>query len=214
MLNKIIRFLSSDKRLKNILKNELKSILVSQNEISVLDIGSSDSSRIEEFNIKNLKLTLFDIKFFKKNNDKNVTKICGNVKDIDKFFHKDQFDIIVALDLIEHLDKNEGKILLDKINYISKNKVLIYTPNGYLPQKATPDNPYQAHKSGWTYSEFKEYGYEVYGMLGLKYFRGSYHKLKEPVFVNYFLSLISYYFTNRLFIKFDAALLAIKRKTN
>ena len=214
MKSKFIEFLSSDRNLKKKLFKEIKYLSRQLDEVNILDIGSSDYSRIQEFDIKNIKLTLFDIKFFEDDLNENINKVCGDVLNIEKFFGNNQYDIIVALDLIEHLEKDKGKILLEKLINISKNIIFIYTPNGYLPQKGTKQNPYQAHKSGWTYDDFKSYGFDVFGILGLKNLRGEYHKLKKPILITYFLSYFSRFITYKIFPKKDAALLAILRKTN
>jgi len=61
---------------------------------------------------------------------------------------------------------------------IAKKKVIIFTPNGFNPQEASNDNPYQKHKSGWTTDEMKSFGYEVIGLNGLKYLRGEKAKFR------------------------------------
>lgn len=212
MISNIINLFSSDFRLKNSLHKELKKISKKQSKISVLDIGSSDFSRIQSFNIENLELTLFDIKFFKENNDDGAKKIEGNVLNIENFFKENEFDAIFALDLIEHIEKEDGKKLINKLIKISKDLIIIYTPNGFLPQKGTIDNPYQEHKSGWDITDFKAFKFEVVGLLGHKIFRGEYHKLQKPFFINYLLRNLSFILTNKIIPEKDAALLAIRSK--
>lgn len=87
-------------------------------------------------------------------------------------FRKRSFDCVVALDLIEHLEKNDGLKLLKIMETIARKKVIIYTPNGFVPQKGIDNNIYQEHKSGWTTGEMKSFGYSVKGINGWKKLRG------------------------------------------
>src|SRR5690606_12372244 len=45
------------------------------------------------------------------------------------------YDAVVALDLIEHLTKDEGLKLLKDMETIARKKVILFTPNGFLPQE-------------------------------------------------------------------------------
>lgn len=64
---------------------------------------------------------------------------------------------------------------------IAKEKVIIYTPNGFLPQKEYDLNIFQLHKSGWSVDELKKLGYRVKGINGLKFLR----KRKAPLEFRY-----------------------------
>ena len=96
-----------------------------------------------------------------------------NVMDIEKKFKPGSFECVVALDLIEHLDKNDGLRLISMLEKIAMKKVVIFTPNGFLPQKED-GNPYQLHRSGWTCKELSVLGCEVIGVNGFKLIRGEY----------------------------------------
>ena len=104
--------------------------------------------------------------------------VVGSVLDADKHFKPKSFDSVVALDLIEHLTKKEGLILIKKMENIACKNIIIMTPNGFTNQNAYDKNPYQVHKSGWTAGEFKKLGFTVRGMRGLKSLRGDYASLK------------------------------------
>ncbi len=82
------------------------------------------------------------------------------------------FDAVVAWDIIEHLTKEDGLIMIKKMEKWAKKKVIIYTPNSFLAQKEFHKNPLQVHKSGWNADEFTKLGFMVYGMHGLKFLRG------------------------------------------
>ncbi len=78
------------------------------------------------------------------------------------------FDLVVALEVIEHLPKDDGWALLRDMEDLASRKVIVSTPNGFLPQEPYNDNPYQAHVSGWSVDEFRSAGYRVMGANGWK----------------------------------------------
>lgn len=88
------------------------------------------------------------------------------------------FDCALALDLIEHLDKPAGSVLINEMSRIAKKKIIIYTPNGFLKQGAIDGNEGQVHVSGWRAEEMKKLGFKVYGMSGFKWLRGEMGELK------------------------------------
>lgn len=83
-------------------------------------------------------------------------------------YESNSFDFIVALDLIEHLSKDQGYRLLYEIHRLSTVS-LLRTPNGFVWQPPAAKNPWQAHVSGWTPREFRNLGWKIqYGESGLK----------------------------------------------
>lgn len=96
---------------------------------------------------------------------------CSNALDIDKIFSSKNFDVVVALDLLEHLDKKLGRVLLSKMEKVARKKTVIFTPNGFVEQNEDADNPFQRHVSGWSHQEMKEMGYKCFGMGGLKFIK-------------------------------------------
>ena len=109
-------------------------------------------------------------------------EICGKyVKDLqrniyDKIFIEDVFmavdkvanyDLFILGDVIEHFEKEKGKILLDKCFDKANKAVLVMTPATFFPQEGMYGNFAEKHKSLWTEDDFKKYG-KVY----LSYTRG------------------------------------------
>jgi len=92
-------------------------------------------------------------------------------------FEDNAFDCVIALDLIEHLEKSDGIKFIDEISRIAKKKVLLFTPNGFVPQQSH-DGDLQEHLSGWDAEEMRSYGFQVLGMHGPKGLRGEYHQHK------------------------------------
>lgn len=74
-------------------------------------------------------------------------------------YESQSFDIVLATDIIEHLEHDDGLNLLDELERVSKNIVIASTPYGYSPQEDCDDNIHQRHLSGWVLEDFKEKGY-------------------------------------------------------
>ncbi|MBA3438555.1 MAG: class I SAM-dependent methyltransferase [Pyrinomonadaceae bacterium] len=98
---------------------------------------------------------------------------CMNVLDIEKEVPDQSFDCAVALDLIEHLTKEDGRRLLQAMERIARRKVVVFTPQGFLPQHAVGGNEFQRHRSGWEADEMRGMGYRVLGISGWKPLRGA-----------------------------------------
>lgn len=81
------------------------------------------------------------------------------------------FDVILLIDVIEHLEKPEAREMIQHCKSISR-KIVVFTPNGELEQRAYDGNPAQAHRSAWEFDDLRSMGFEVSGMLGPKVLRG------------------------------------------
>jgi len=212
MINKAISFLQSNRRLKSQILSEIFEYKNELQKIKILDLGSSSESHIQKISNKLKELILMDINFLNLNKKKGITYIEGDVRNIENLFKENSIDIIIAIDLVEHLSKSDSILFIKKIKKICKRKVIIYTPNGFLPQPPDPNNPFQEHKCGYTNSELKKLGFKTSGMIGLKNLRGSYHALKKPVLINFILSKVTSIFTRHLFKNLDSAIFAVYKK--
>jgi SAM-dependent methyltransferase len=116
-------------------------------------------------------------------------EIARTNKTHDKFIHADaknfndklagsKFDCTIALDLIEHLPKEDGLALIKNMEACSLKKIIIYTPNGFLAQPSLEPGDFQEHVSGWSVDEMRALGFEVYGAIGPRFLRGTFHQLK------------------------------------
>jgi hypothetical protein len=88
------------------------------------------------------------------------------VLDVAERFPPKSFDAVVALDVIEHLQKDDGLALLERMESLARRRVVVFTPNGFLPQGPLEGNELQRHLSGWGAGELRGLGYEVEGMTG------------------------------------------------
>lgn len=77
------------------------------------------------------------------------------------------FDSVLASELLEHMVKSEGELLLSELERVSKKVVVLTTPHFVRrrPGLSCPEgfNPYEQHVCGWGIRELRSRGYEVYG---------------------------------------------------
>lgn len=95
-----------------------------------------------------------------------------SVLEIARKFPPKSFDYVIAMELIEHLEAADGLELLAQMERIARKKVILSTPNGFLPQGEEFGNPMQKHLSGWTVPQFNSLGYRCVGLEGLWFLRG------------------------------------------
>ncbi len=104
--------------------------------------------------------------------------VLSDVKDLHHHFGQNEFDACVALDVIEHFTKQEGLEFLQCLEGMARHKVVISTPNGYLPQECAETGDFQAHLSGWTPRDMESLGYRVIGVHGAGCLRMDHHRLR------------------------------------
>ena len=90
------------------------------------------------------------------------------------FFGPKSFDAVIAIDVIEHFDKPEGYRLMEMLESMARKRVILFTPNGFLPQDEWDGNVHQLHRSGWETYDFELRGYRVLGMSGWRPLRGDF----------------------------------------
>lgn len=167
---------------------------------NILDLGCGSNSPLRLLKTPALKVGVdifendISISKQKKIHDKYY---CKNVLNINEIFSKKSFDCVIALDVIEHLTKEEGFDLIKKMEFIARTKVIIFTPNGFIPKKREY-NPYQEHKSGWTTDDFKKMNYTIKGINGLKYLRKDEEILIKPLYLGLFISDITHLVTKKI----------------
>ena len=182
---------------------------------NLLDVGCGSFSPVKTFN-KNIHCVGVDafIPSIEKSKALGIHDeyVQLDVMEILNHFGPNSFDAVVALDLIEHLSKEDGFKLLDLVESIAVKKIFIYTPNGFLEQGDRENNPWQVHLSGWTPDDFRKRGYKVYGVNGIKPLRGEFAKVKNKptILWNFISDLTTPFVKNKPEKAFQ--LLAIKTK--
>jgi hypothetical protein len=79
-------------------------------------------------------------------------------------FPDKSIDLVVAMDFIEHVEKDHGKNLVKEMERVARIGILLFTPLGYMPQHNDGDldswgldgGKWQEHKSGWFPEDFSE----------------------------------------------------------
>jgi Methyltransferase domain len=102
----------------------------------------------------------------------------GDIRKLANQFAPDSFDVVAAIDVLEHLTHEEGAALLDDMAKIARRRVIVFTPNGFVSQTARGGNPWQVHRSGWGVDEFRGRGYRVVGVHGLRALRAEEAELR------------------------------------
>ncbi|MDP9360545.1 MAG: methyltransferase domain-containing protein [Acidobacteriota bacterium] len=156
----------------------LRQTIADGNCHSLLDVGCGERSPIYRFSKSIHRTTGVDshLPSIERSRAQGIHTdyVQMNIAEIGSRFAPRSFDCVVALDVIEHFEKDDGLRLLDAMERIARQKAVIFTPNGFVAQPATEDNPHQLHKSGWTVAQMRARGYEVRGIGGWPPLRGAY----------------------------------------
>jgi len=85
-----------------------------------------------------------------------------------RYFPEKSVDTIILADVIEHLEKEEGRELLRATEKIARQQVILFTPYGFMPQHLDSSTDgwglsggaWQEHKSGWMPEDFEGDGWQ------------------------------------------------------
>ena len=137
----------------------------------------------------------------------NTVLIQDDVLKFCKSQNSNSIDTVIINDVIEHLSREDGEILIHELMRITSNQILVFTPNGFMEmheQECTHGwqilgNSAQNHISGWEPGDFnnwfvikceeyhKEIGYDR-GAFAAIYKKNSFHqdfaKLKVLVVIS------------------------------
>ena len=150
--------------------------------VRVLDIGSGGAaywSRLLKKYGARLSVTLMDPVAPERlgllQQSGQVTYLGGFAPQDLSGFPDQTFEIVVAIDLIEHLEKSNGFLLLYEIDRLCRGQSLIFTPNGLVPQPPSNNNKFNAHIAGWAPAELARFGWvRQRGHTGVKWLFGRY----------------------------------------
>lgn len=84
----------------------------------------------------------------------------------------ERVDVVAAYQVVEHLSKDRGLALLDRMESLTSKYVIVETPNGFREQGPEFGNEMQRHLSGWFIHDFEGRGYHVFGSTGTRHLRG------------------------------------------
>lgn len=105
-------------------------------------------------------------------------------------FRDGWFQVVLAIEVLEHLEKSEGWEMLREIERVCSEEVILTTPNVYWHQRGRHHS--MEHKCRWTAKELSRIGYNVRG-VGFGGFGLSMRKLIFALApLAYFLPCLSY----------------------
>lgn len=71
------------------------------------------------------------------------------------------YDLVLAIDILEHFDKEQGVVFLRECQRVCKDSVLISTPKEFVAQEV-PANPLENHQSHWVEEDFRFCGFDYF----------------------------------------------------
>ena len=92
--------------------------------------------------------------------------IVGDATELYKRFLPNSFDLVLLLDIVEHVEKDQALDMIRQAEEIAKVAVVIETPKGLLPQDLDilgfDAHHLQTHRCGFEKGELEELGYQVF----------------------------------------------------
>lgn len=135
-------------------------------KIKLLDVGCGRHSFMSEV-IKAQKFDATGLDIFEPNvEDARSNKVyrdvlVGDTRQLP--FKSKEFDLVTLIEVLEHLDKEDGEKALAELERVSRETVLITTPVGKSVHHAYYGNPYEEHKYIWSLEELKAKGFTIRG---------------------------------------------------
>ncbi len=96
--------------------------------------------------------------------DKGVIIVQTGALEALKILSDNSVDSVFLLDVIEHLEKEEGKKVIAECERVAREQIVIFTPYGYMSQHMDKEQPdgwglggitVQEHRSGWEPQDFE-----------------------------------------------------------
>lgn len=92
--------------------------------------------------------------------------IVGDATKLNELFLPNTFDLVLLLDIVEHVEKPQALDMIRQAEEIAKIAVVIETPRGFLPQDLDilgfDQHHLQTHRCGFETEELEELGYQVF----------------------------------------------------
>jgi len=140
--------------------------LLDKKASSLLDVGCGKGDPVR-FLRKKRKLSAIGIDVFlpyineANSRSPRADHVRGDIRFLP--FNLKNFDVVLAMEVLEHLDEEEGAALLKSLERIARRQVIITSPVEEHAQEILDDNPYQKHRHIWQPGELVQLGYMVRG---------------------------------------------------
>ncbi len=132
--------------------------------VSILDVacGLSLKSKFIPAEIR-VGVDIFEEYFRHIEADIPYVVIRHDVRYLDHIFLPKSFDLVIGLDIVEHLEKDESLSMIRQCEEIARKGVIFETPKGFIPTNIDilghGGHEVQTHRCGWEPEEFHELGY-------------------------------------------------------
>jgi len=141
--------------------------LIPKGPITVLDLGCGNGQPFIGADIP----VLVGVDIWKKkfNMPEYSDVFIHDIREINRLFPEKSYDVVTNIDVIEHLEKEEGLKLIEDAEKLALNKVIFFTPKEWSENKEAVENkkywsygnPANYHKSHWKEEDFTSRGYEI-----------------------------------------------------
>ncbi len=134
--------------------------------VSILDVacGLSLKSKFIPAQIR-VGVDIYEKYFEHIESDVPYVVVKYDVRKLNEIFMPKSFDLVLALDIVEHLEKEESLAMIAQCESIARKAVVLETPKGYIPQNIDilgyGGHTYQTHRCGWEVEELEKLGYSV-----------------------------------------------------
>jgi len=148
---------------------------------SVLDLGCGRTSPLRFYKAKySIGVDLFD-PYLKRSQEERIHSeyILSDVTEVE--FEPDSFDAVLCTEVLEHITKEKGRELIEKMKTWARKRVLITTTNGFCTQEVVDGNENQTHISGWSIDELTDLGFGLIGIRGWIGLRKYYDSEKKVI---------------------------------
>jgi hypothetical protein len=135
--------------------------------VSVLDVacGLSLKSKFLPAKIR-VGVDIYDEYFKHIETDVPYVVVKYDVRKLRDIFVPKSFDIVIGIDILEHLEKEESLELMRQCEEIAKKAVIFETTKGFSPQNIDiwghGGHHWQTHRSGYEIGDFKKRGYKTF----------------------------------------------------
>jgi hypothetical protein len=87
-----------------------------------------------------------------------------DIREAPKLFPDMSVDAVTLIDVIEHLEADDGERLLEELRRIARRRLVVFTPRGEFPQAGydacdAGGEELQRHRSAWEFDDFKRLGF-------------------------------------------------------
>lgn len=134
--------------------------------VSILDAacGLSLKSRYISAQIR-VGVDIYEEYFKHIESDVPYVVIKYDIRKLREIFMPKSFDLVIAIDVMEHLKKEESLDVLKQCQEIARKAIIIETPRGYLPTNIDitghGGHQWQTHRSEWQPEEFEKIGFKT-----------------------------------------------------